>query len=151
MNTTEKIEEKAYAGFQSGISCAMSVFAEAAGDVGIDEKTAMKIASGFGTGLGCGGICGCVTGALMALGLKYGICEPNDDKQHEIFKKKRAEFEYEFKDRFGTIECTEMLDGLNPSFPEQKAIVIERGLKKTVCTKAVSAACEILNRIFEEE
>ena len=57
--------------FAEGFNCSQAVFSSYA--EGIDEATALKIASGFGGGMGrMAETCGAVTGAMMVLGLKFG-------------------------------------------------------------------------------
>ena len=144
-------EQQVLSAFQSGINCSMVVFGEAASALGLSEKEARKIASGFGGGMGHGSICGCVTGALMALGLKYGSDGLGDSEQMKLFKQKRQEFETEFMSRFGSLFCPEILGGRDPSVPDQKAIIAAKGLTKDVCAQAVCAACEILTEMFEND
>ena len=151
MSKTNMTPEKALTGFGSGISCAMAVFGELAPELGLDELTAKKIAAGFGSGLGNGGTCGCVTGALMALGLKYGNCVPGDMEQAAIFKAKRAEFEQKFTEKYGSLVCAEILGGINPTVPEDKEVMLKEGLMPKICAPAVCTACEILKEMFDAE
>jgi len=66
--------------FGKGITCSASVFGAFAQDLGLEEKTARKIACGFGGGISkTGNICGAVSGAIMVIGLKYGKEVPGDD------------------------------------------------------------------------
>ena len=142
--------EKALKGFGSGINCAMLVFSNCASGTGLDEKTAMKIAAGFGGGMGHGNVCGCVTGALMALGMKYGNCEPGDRTQMAIFNEKKKLFEEKFTEKFGSVICREMQGGLDPNSPAEAAKIAEKGLTLTVCAPAVCEACKILKEIMDE-
>ncbi|WP_083588929.1 C-GCAxxG-C-C family protein [Clostridium sp. Marseille-P3244] len=135
-------------GFDQGICCAMAVFGELAEDVGLDKKTAYKIASGFGSGIGYGNACGCVTGAIMALGYKYGNFEPGQLEQKEIMKEKREAFLKEYKKRFGHFNCQEHLDNLNPMDPDDRKIIDERELMYTVCPPMVAATCEIVRSLL---
>lgn len=144
-------QEKAFTGFGSGICCSMAVFGEMAPRLGLDETQAKKIAAGFGGGMDHAGACGCVTGALMALGLKYGNSAPGEMEQMHIFREKKMEFEKKFTERFNSLVCPEILGGLDPAVPEQKAVIIEKGLMNSTCAAAVCAACEILEEIFDED
>ena len=56
----------------SKFNCAQTVFCIFADDLGLDEKTALKIASGFGGGMACAETCGAVTGSYMVIGMKHG-------------------------------------------------------------------------------
>lgn len=57
------------------------MFSLFASDLGIDEKTALKISSGFGGGMACAETCGAVTGAYMVIGLKNGHSTPDPEKK----------------------------------------------------------------------
>lgn len=79
----------------SKFNCAQTVFSLFAEDLEIDEKTALKIASGFGGGMACAETCGAVTGAYMVIGMKHGHATSNpEDKAHtkNLIKKFNTEF-----------------------------------------------------------
>ena len=69
---TEKTD-LADAYFERGYGCAQSVLGAFCRDYGLDEETALRIATGFGSGMGrlCE-VCGALTGGFMVIGLKYG-------------------------------------------------------------------------------
>ena len=79
--------------FEDCYDCAQTVFSHFAEELGLDEETALKISAGFGGGMHKGDMCGTVTGGLMALGLKYGFCEPKDAVGKDIMNKKAQEYE----------------------------------------------------------
>lgn len=110
-------EEEVLQGFFAGVCCSMQVFGEAAREQGFDEATARRIASCFGSGMEHAGLCGCVTGAYMALRLKYGNGAPGEAEKIALLKEKKAEFERRFAERWGSLECTKMLGGLDPARP----------------------------------
>jgi C_GCAxxG_C_C family probable redox protein len=67
-----KVNE-AEACFSNGFNCCQSVLSTYGKGLGLGEREALKIASGFGAGIAyMGDICGAVTGAFMVIGLKYG-------------------------------------------------------------------------------
>ena len=62
--------------FLSGCSCSQAVFAAFADDFGMDQDTALRLASSFGGGMGgMRETCGAVSGMLMVAGLKWGYSE----------------------------------------------------------------------------
>ncbi len=65
-------KEKATALHGQGYNCAQSVLMAMGGATGLDEKTASSVACGFGGGAGCRELCGALSGAIMAVGMKYG-------------------------------------------------------------------------------
>ncbi|MBR6521965.1 MAG: C_GCAxxG_C_C family protein [Oscillospiraceae bacterium] len=140
-------ETAAYRLFDMGYDCAQTVLAHFADDLDLEEETALMISSAFGGGIaGTGGMCGCVTGALMALGMKYGFTEP-DNIAKNIMTAKNNEFIAKFKERCGAINCRELL-GVDVSVPEQAAEAPE--LIQARCPHFVTAACDILEEMLED-
>lgn len=124
-------------------SCAQSVFMAFAGDYGMDELTAAKVACAFGGGISHLGLtCGAVTGALLAIGLKHG---GSPDRKESTYK-----FAQEFTARFikfhGSINCTELI-GYDLSDPEQMAKAREVGIFSTKCSTYVETAVRILEEL----
>lgn len=135
--------------FNMGFDCAQTVLAHFADDLDMEEDDAFKIASAFGGGIaGTGGMCGCVTGALMALGMKYGFTEP-DAIAKNIMNAKNAEFLSSFKERCGSIYCRDLL-GLDVSVPEQAAEIAAAGVIQARCPAFVTAACDILEEMLDD-
>jgi C_GCAxxG_C_C family probable redox protein len=88
--------------------CAQAVLTslgEQASSGELDYDTLMKVASAFSGGIArMGNICGAVTGALMALGLKYG--GQDSTKVNEVAKKLLDEF----ASLHGTVICRDLID-----------------------------------------
>ena len=143
--------EEVLLGFGQGINCSMFAFSALADEIGISEAEARKIAAGFGGGMGLGSTCGAVTGALMALGYKYGNSGPGQADQMNVFNAKKKAFLDAFTERFGDTNCVALLGGLNVSVPEERAEIIGKNLMQTVCAPAVIGAVEILSEIFAED
>jgi C_GCAxxG_C_C family probable redox protein len=135
--------------FEQGYNCAQAVFSHAAEELGLDEEEALKIASGFGGGMLLGEMCGCVTGAIMALGLKYGFSEPNDSIGKGIANEKTMEFLRKFKEKNGAHRCKDLL-GMDVSIPEEKMKISQEGLIEKKCPGFVSSACEILDELLDD-
>lgn len=143
MIKTTITEEQADQGFANGIDCAPAVFSEVAPQLGIERGTALKIAGCFGGGMWHGETCGCVTGALMAIGLKYGPTAAGDAESKAAMLAKKGEFEAKFCEKHGSCICKEIL-GYDLSKPEEMAKIMEKNLLMTVCPKLVVDACKIL-------
>ena len=139
-------EEQAALGFEQGIDCAPAVFAEFASQIGLDRDTALKIASCFGGGMWHGATCGCVTGALMAIGLKYGSIG-GDPQAKDFVLAKKAEFEKKFCEKHGSCLCKDIL-GHDLSTEDGMACIMEQNLLTTICPKLVVDACNILEEIL---
>ena len=144
----EKVSEEIVADlFKQEIDCSQIVLGHAANKIGMKSEDALKISSAFGGGMWCGRTCGCVSGALMALGMKYGYSEPNMTEQKNLIIAKRAEFEQKFAAEHGSVVCREIL-GYDLSKPEEMDQVMEKNLFFTICTKAVCSACKILDEML---
>ena len=143
-------EIAAYRLFELGYDCAQTVLAHFAEDLDLEEDTALLLSSAFGGGIaGTGNVCGCVTGALMALGLKYGFSEPGDSVGKNMMNAKSKEFIARFKEACGGLHCRELL-GLDVSIPEQAAEIAGQGLIPARCPAFVVAACDILEEMLED-
>lgn len=134
--------------FESGLNCAQSVFAAYAPKFGLDELTAMRIASAFGGGMGrLASVCGAVTGAFMTIGLKYGDKDPESKERTYSMVREFAE---RFKSMNSSIYCRELL-GYDVSKKEDLEIARQKNLFKTICPKFVKASCEILENLLERD
>lgn len=96
--------------FKQGYNCAQSVFTAFKDEMGLDEKAALRISSGFGGGIGgMRGICGAISGMLMAWGALKGYDMPDDlDKKQKLYASTRSLAE-NFECLFGTMNCAELL------------------------------------------
>ena len=138
--------EEALTRFGQGFSCSQAVFATYAPELGLDQPTALRIASGFGGGMGCmAKTCGAVTGAFLVLGLKYGPSNTDRDAKEAIYARVR-QFAEQFKARNATLECRDLL-GCDISTAEGLGHARESGLFKQKCPKFVQDACEILEEL----
>lgn len=141
-------EEKALQNFGGGIDCSQVVLSAVAENLGMDEKTALKISAAFGGGIWQGQTCGCVTGALMAIGLKYGHSAIGDEETKNMLLAKKAEFEAVFTKENKSLICKEILK-YDLSKPEEMEKIKEKKLLETLCPKLVCSTCEILERILD--
>jgi C_GCAxxG_C_C family probable redox protein len=140
--------ELAIATHREGFNCSQAVLSAFAPDLGLDRETALRVSGAFGAGMGrTGQTCGVVSGALMAIGLKYGSINPEDKTTKEQVYALVREFVEQFKARNGTTLCPELL-GYDIGTPEGLQAVREKGLVATVCTPAVQDAAEILERLL---
>lgn len=132
--------EEAAVRLQSGFNCAQAVLSSYAGDLGLPDDAAPRIASLFGGGMGrTGEVCGAVTGALMVLGLVVGKPAPVDleekDRQHAMARELMARF----RERHGSLLCRDLL-GCVLSTPEGWAKAQNQGLFETLCPGLVRDA-----------
>jgi C_GCAxxG_C_C family probable redox protein len=130
-----------------GYGCAQAVLASFAQDYGLSEETALRISTGFGSGMGrmCE-VCGALTGAFMAIGLEYGKVITDGTRygtDTETTYRLVAELARKFQERNGSIYCRDLI-GHDLSDPDERAQVIQLGLFKTTCGKAILDAVELL-------
>lgn len=144
---TEMNEEKALECFGGGLDCSQVVFGYGAEILDYDKDVARKISAAFGGGMWNGETCGCVTGALMAIGLKYGHCQLGDEETKNAMLEKKAEFEKAFIEQNGSLICKELL-GYDLTKEEEMAKIMEEGLLTTKCPKLACCACDILDEIL---
>lgn len=95
-------QEKADQLHQQGCNCCQAVVMSCAEQFDLTEEQAYRLGAFFGSGMRSGEVCGAVSGALMALGLKYG-----DENNRKCPKSK--EFLKAFKAAHGSIVCRELL------------------------------------------
>jgi len=137
--------ELALSRFAEGFNCSQAVFSSCA--EGMDEETALRIASGFGGGMGrMAGTCGAVTGAMMVLGLRFGGTAPDREAKERVYARIR-EFADRFKARNGSLVCRDLL-GCDISTPEGYEVAQEKELFTTTCPRLVRAAAEILEEML---
>ena len=136
--------------FSEGCSCSQAVLA-AFGDVtGLDQTTALHLASSFGGGMGrLRETCGAVTGAFMVLGLLYGFdnsSEPGKKGEHYA---RIQDFAAAFREQHETMLCRELLAGLNKDtspIPEPRT---EQYYKTRPCVRFVITAAQLLDEYLQ--
>ncbi|MDO4562765.1 MAG: C-GCAxxG-C-C family protein [Clostridia bacterium] len=132
--------------FCRGYSCAQAVLA-AFGDVtGLDEETALALASGFGAGTGRLRLtCGACTGAFMVAGLVFGGYSPEDNNKKKECYALVQQIARDFEKQHSTLVCAELLQGLkadtSPSPQERNA----EYYKVRPCVRFVETAARILD------
>jgi C_GCAxxG_C_C family probable redox protein len=127
-------------------NCSQTVFYLFAPELGINEKTALKIASGFGGGMACAETCGAVTGSYMVIGMKHGhdTSDPDDKAYTKSLIKK---FNEKFIAENGSLICKKLI-GFDISDPEEAAAAREAGVFIKKCPVLIKSACKILEENF---
>ncbi len=139
---------KAKARFEESYSCSQALFSTFAPDLGIDEENALKIASAFGGGMSRHGeVCGAVTGALMALGLKYGSSASDSE---EKIREASQTLMRRFEEKNGALLCRELL-GYHLIIPAEREKAQENGVFSRVCPLLVENAAKLLVEIMKDE
>lgn len=142
-------KEKAVNYFNSNFNCSQGVFTTFATEMGMDEELSLKLATNFGGGARKGELCGAVAGALMVLGLRDGHCDSDDLEAKAKAYKEATEFMDRFIKKNGSVVCRQLL-GYDLSKPEDKLIIDEKNLFKTICPRMIESAVEILDEMIAE-
>lgn len=142
-------KEKALNYFNNNFNCSQGVFTTFATEMGMDEKIALKLATNFGGGERKGELCGAVAGALMVLGLRGGHCDSDDVEGKAKSYKVATEFMDRFIKKNGSVVCRQLL-GYDLTKPEDKLIIDEKNLFKTICPRMIESAVEILDEMIAE-
>ena len=141
--------EQAVETFLSGFNCAQTVLSTFSEELGMDKDQALKVSCGFGGGMGkLQETCGAVTGAIMALGLKYGITEVNPEIKEANYQRVK-DFTAKFEEIYGSIKCMDLVKtDLNTK--EGVAYFKENDLINKVCAKCVGDAVKIVEGMLKE-
>ena len=102
--------EKALEAFTNGANCAQAVVVAYADDLGMDEKTALRLASSFGGGIGrLREVCGAVSGMMMVYGLLRGYDDLSDPDAKKAHYEHVQALAAKFREENGSIICRELL------------------------------------------
>lgn len=140
-----KHEELALKYFTEGYNCAQSVFAAFHEEMGLDEKTALKMSSAFGGGMGrLREVCGAVSGMFMVLSTLYGYDNAEDGEAKKLLYSRVQALAEEFKKEHGTIICRELL-----ASPKAKEFQ-RKGGHAGICFEYVKTAARLTSEFIEE-
>jgi C_GCAxxG_C_C family probable redox protein len=140
--------EAAVATFRQHFNCSQAVLSAFAEELGLNRDAALRVAAGFGGGMGrMGATCGAVTGAIVALGLKYGATRSDDlaakEKTHELVR----ELARRFQQQHGSLQCRELI-GCDISTPENYQRARQQQVFVNLCPNYVRAATAIAEQLL---
>ncbi|MDD5648467.1 MAG: C-GCAxxG-C-C family protein, partial [Dehalococcoidia bacterium] len=96
--------------FMGGFNCSQAVLSAFSADYGLDPVMAYRVGAAFGGGIGhLGETCGAVTGAVIVIGLRYGMTVNDGSQSNRQAYDKVLQLAAEFRERNGTIKCRELL------------------------------------------
>ena len=96
-----------------------------------------------------GEVCGACTGALMALGLKFGQCEDNDEDSRYKANEITVKFLEQFRNENGSYLCKELL-GCDLATAEGKEYAVKNNLFTEFCPLMVTSAVKITEKLLAE-
>ena len=143
---TKQIAEQ----FMEGYDCSQVVLRHFARELGISEDEANRVSACFGGGMQLGAVCGAYTGALMAIGLKYGHSSLEGlMQQKEIMMSKTAQLKEKFLEEFESLEC-KCLIGYDVSTPEGLNGALESGKLLEYCPGLVDKVIQMTEEVLNE-
>ncbi len=144
-------EKKIGEEFMKGYDCSQVVLRHFAERFGISEDEANRMAACFGGGMQLGSVCGAYTGALMAIGLKYGHSNPEGlMQQKDVLIGKTVQFRDRFLKEFGAAECKKLI-GYDVSTPEGLQGALDSGKLLSYCPGLVEKVIGLTEEILSEE
>lgn len=136
-------QEQAAALFSGGFACSQAVLAIFCDRYGLDETTALRIATGFAGGMKSAEVCGAVSGAVMVIGLRYGHVDAADREARRFAGTKVEDFIRAFRDKHGHLPCRDLL-GCDITTEEGRRTAMDKKLFTTKCVDLVRDAVKIL-------
>lgn len=137
--------------FMKGYDCSQVVLRYFAEELGISEDEANRVSACFGGGMQLGSVCGAYTGALMAIGLKYGHSNPEGlMQQKDILLAKTAQFKEKFLKEFESVDC-KCLIGYDVSTPEGLKGALESGKLLEYCPGLVDKVIQMTEEVLSKE
>ena len=136
--------------FHRGANCAQAVLGAFAGECGLSEEEAFRIASGFGGGISrLREVCGAVSGMVLVANFLCGQSDITDKSAKDSHYAAVRKLTDAFQKETGSVVCRELL-GLEK---KQSDIPIsesrtEQYYQKRPCGDMVALAAEILEEAF---
>jgi C_GCAxxG_C_C family probable redox protein len=146
-------EELALKHFTNGANCAQAVVMAYADELGMDEKTAARLASSFGGGIGrLREVCGAVSGMMMVYGLLKGYDDLHDPEAKKAHYANVQALAAKFREENGSIICREILsirkDEKNDPTPTPRDAQF---FHSRPCLDCVSTAARLLDEALKAE
>ena len=133
--------------FAQQMHCSQAVLAAFAEELGITKEEAFRLGGAFGGGMRKGEVCGACTGALMAIGLRYGQTVIGDTEAKQRCDQKTVAFLNTFQAENGSCLCRDLL-GYNLSSDMQRDAARAAGVFGKVCPQIICSAVEILETLL---
>lgn len=144
--------EKSLHYFRNHYNCAQSVLTAFSDEVRLPEDICLRISCAFGAGMGRKQYtCGAVSGALMALGLKYGKGLEDEEEKKQYTYQKTKLFIEEFEKVHGSVTCRNLLQGLDMSNPEDMNKIKQLGLFEKLCEQYVLTAVKLTEKYLRQK
>ena len=135
--------------FFQGYNCAQAVAVAFADLIGLDEKTAARMVSGFGGGFGrLREVCGAVSGMTFVASCLYGYDDSEAGAEKKDVYQMIQELAGQFKEATGSIVCREILK--NPPSDPVPSPRTEAYYAQRPCVRMVYTAASVLEKYIAE-
>ena len=142
---------KAKENFLMGYNCTQSVVLAFSDLLGIDEKTALRLASSFGGGIGrMREVCGTLLGAFIVIGVLYGYDDPKAREEKNAHYARVQEIAEVFRSRNGSIICRELLGAMGKDSSPDASERTEEYYKKRPCPELCCCAARAVEEYIKE-
>lgn len=140
--------EKAVDYFKQGYNCAQATAAAFAADIGLDERTVLRIMAGFGGGMGClRETCGAVSAMVFVAGALAGDYSPADKAAKRALYDRVKRMVGEFTKRHTTTQCRELLRLAACVAPPEPSERTRDYYAKRPCARFVATAADIITKM----
>lgn len=137
--------------FTGGYNCAQAVLLAFCDRIGLDEKTAAKLTSGFGGGIGrLREVCGAANGAFMVISLLYGDDGVAPRERKGALYARIQDYAARFKAQNGSYLCRELLSGVTADHTPLPDSRTAEYYKKRPCVEIVRDAADLLDAYLAE-
>ena len=117
---------------------------------GLTEEQSMAIASGMGHGLCFGSVCGALNGAVMVLGMAHPHTVAGGLDAKRRSKAITVEFERRVKEKFGALECRDLLGKTEGGGSDFAAALAHGNHCMMMTYTIIELLCEYLEELKEE-
>lgn len=132
--------------FVSGYNCAQAVLLAYQPELGLDEKSLLRMSSSLGGGMGgMREICGAVNAMFLVIGLKYGPEDPSNQPAKAAHYASLRQLAHEFQSEYGALRCGDLLKALKDHLPESPAVRTPDYYAKRPCTQLVCNATRLID------
>lgn len=125
--------------FLSHWNCTQAVLEALAPQAGLAPGEITRLTTPFAAGMWNGMTCGAVTGAVMAIGMRFGRTSDGDSSATEKTKMIMRRYMAAVKKEFGALNCSELL-GTDMATEEGMKLAAAQGLFESRCPALVETA-----------
>lgn len=151
VNKQQKVE-RARDLFLAGYNCSQSVAAAFAPEMGLDEKTVLRMASAFGGGLGGMRLtCGAASGMCLALSTINGYDEADDPEAKKHLYAQMRRLGEQFLAEHGTLICRDLLEKNGVEAKAEPSPRTPEYYRTRPCARYVECCAALLSDALNEE